>query len=108
MCSSAGCTQYLFPHKDSYKKDYFVPDFGMDHDILDAQNNEFDAKKFLAKRKFKEFDEESSSKVDDKKLDKEAEEAIKEIATPKELKPKAAAQKAKAKVEEPPAATATL
>jgi len=34
-CNSSGCTQYLFPKskEDDYPKDYFVPNFGMDHDI---------------------------------------------------------------------------
>jgi len=33
ICSSAGCTQYEHPHKDTYKMNYFVPNFGKDHDI---------------------------------------------------------------------------
>jgi len=34
-CSSAGCTQYLFPKskEDDHPVDYFVPNFGMDKDI---------------------------------------------------------------------------
>lgn len=34
-CNSSGCTQYLFPKDktNDYPKDYFVPNFGMDHDI---------------------------------------------------------------------------
>ena len=33
ICNSAGCTQYLHPHKDGYPKDYFVADFGLDEDV---------------------------------------------------------------------------
>ena len=33
VCNSAGCTQYLHPKKDDFKKNYFVPSFGRDHDI---------------------------------------------------------------------------
>jgi hypothetical protein len=34
ICSSAGCTQYEHPHPKSHPMDYFVPNFGVDHDIL--------------------------------------------------------------------------
>lgn len=54
MCSSAGCTQYLFPKgPDDPPRNYFVPDFGLDNDILSAQQNEANAKKFLALAKNK-------------------------------------------------------
>jgi hypothetical protein len=35
-CNSSGCTQYLFPKskENDYPKDYAVPNFGVDHDIL--------------------------------------------------------------------------
>jgi hypothetical protein len=34
ICSSAGCTQYKQPEGDAgHPMDYFVPDFGVDHDI---------------------------------------------------------------------------
>jgi len=33
ICSSAGCTQYEHPKKKGYPMDYFVPNFGKDHDI---------------------------------------------------------------------------
>ena len=33
ICNSAGCTQYLHPKKDDFKKNYFVPDFGRDNEI---------------------------------------------------------------------------
>jgi hypothetical protein len=33
ICSSAGCTQYLHPKIETYPMDYFVPDFGLDHEI---------------------------------------------------------------------------
>ena len=34
-CSSAGCVQFLFPKskENTHPMDYFVPNFGMDHDI---------------------------------------------------------------------------
>jgi len=35
ICSSAGCTQYKQPEGEpGHPMDYFVPDFGVDHDIL--------------------------------------------------------------------------
>lgn len=35
ICSSAGCTQYEHPSKPlGYKLDYFVPNFGADHDVV--------------------------------------------------------------------------
>ena len=41
ICSSAGCDQYKHPEKeDDFKKDYFVPHFGQDHDIKDSFNSE--------------------------------------------------------------------
>jgi len=34
ICSSAGCTQYKLPDDGPrYPMDYFVPNFGVDHDI---------------------------------------------------------------------------
>ena len=33
ICNSAGCTQYLHPKLDDFKKNYFVPNFGRDHEI---------------------------------------------------------------------------
>ena len=33
ICNSAGCTQYLHPKVDDFKKNYFVPNFGRDHEI---------------------------------------------------------------------------
>ena len=33
ICNSAGCTQYLHPKAEEFKKNYFVPNFGRDHDI---------------------------------------------------------------------------
>ena len=36
ICSSAGCTQYKHKKKDrGYKINYFVPNFGVDKDIID-------------------------------------------------------------------------
>ena len=45
-CSSAGCTQYKFPEPDEKKKiprDYPVPDFGPDRDIVDTIQHERNA-----------------------------------------------------------------
>jgi len=36
ICSSAGCTQYKQPEVESHPMDYFVPNFGVDHDIKDS------------------------------------------------------------------------
>ena len=37
ICNSSGCTEYLFPKgPDSPPIDYPVPDFGIDHNILDS------------------------------------------------------------------------
>lgn len=33
VCSSAGCNQYLHMKKKSHDVDYFVPDYGYDHDL---------------------------------------------------------------------------
>jgi len=41
-CNSSGCTQYLFPKSEEEKKiprDYFVPNFGVDHDILASERD---------------------------------------------------------------------
>jgi hypothetical protein len=34
ICSSAGCTQYEHPKVESHPMDYFVPNFGVDQDII--------------------------------------------------------------------------
>ena len=40
ICSSAGCTQYKTKKTPlGYDLDYFVPNFGVDHDILDTQKS---------------------------------------------------------------------
>ena len=39
VCSSAGCTQYLHPEVDGFKKNYFVPDFGVDKDIVSTEDS---------------------------------------------------------------------
>lgn len=41
ICSSAGCEEYLHPKSKEvdWPKDYFVPDFGQDHDIIGAIDN---------------------------------------------------------------------
>lgn len=33
ICSSAGCDQYKHPKKEGHPMDYFVPNFGRDHDM---------------------------------------------------------------------------
>ena len=41
ICSSAGCDQYKHPEKeDEPPRDYDVPDFGQDRDIMDSLENE--------------------------------------------------------------------
>lgn len=41
ICSSSGCTQYKQPEgPPSHPMDYFVPNFGVDHDILATESNE--------------------------------------------------------------------
>ena len=38
ICSSAGCTEYK-PAPDAHPMDYFVPDFGVDHTIIQSLND---------------------------------------------------------------------
>jgi len=40
ICSSAGCTEYKNKSVPTYPMDYFVPNFGMDHDIKKSENSE--------------------------------------------------------------------
>ena len=48
ICGSAGCTQYLHPPaKPGYPMDYFVPNFGVDHDIIHTENSAKQAEKQL-------------------------------------------------------------
>merc|ERR1711990_1221396 len=40
ICSSAGCSQYEHPKKkDGYAMNYFVPNFGVDQEIKDHDEN---------------------------------------------------------------------
>lgn len=39
ICSSAGCTQYEHPKFEGHPMDYPVPNFGVDHGILDNHNS---------------------------------------------------------------------
>ena len=40
ICNSAGCTQFLHPKKDDdFKKEYIVPNFGVDKEILQNHNS---------------------------------------------------------------------
>ena len=46
ICSSAGCDQYLHPvAPDAHPVDYFVPNFGVDHEIKDNFNSLGEAEK---------------------------------------------------------------
>lgn len=47
ICSSAGCTQYEHPKLETYPMDYPVPNFGVDHGILAAENSISAAEKQL-------------------------------------------------------------
>ena len=48
ICSSAGCTQYKQPEGEAgHPMDYFVPNFGMDQDIMDSQRHESNAIKTI-------------------------------------------------------------
>ena len=47
ICNSAGCTQYLAPERNSYPVNYFVPNFGLDRDIIDTHENINDAERNL-------------------------------------------------------------
>ena len=47
ICSSAGCTQYKAPKVDTHPMDYFVPNFGMDHNIKDSIEDEKVASKLV-------------------------------------------------------------
>ena len=47
VCSSAGCTQFLHPSEEGWKKNYFVPDFGVDKDILATQKSIASAEKAI-------------------------------------------------------------
>jgi len=49
ICSSAGCTQYEHPKIDSHPMDYPVPNFGVDHGILAAENSIAAAEKQLGR-----------------------------------------------------------
>ena len=50
ICNSAGCTQYLHPSEEGWKKNYFVPNFGKDHDIEETQKSIASAEKAVAKK----------------------------------------------------------
>jgi len=40
ICNSSGCTQYKHPPSgDDWPKNYGVPNFGVDADVLDTQSN---------------------------------------------------------------------
>ena len=50
ICTSAGCTQFKHPKKEGFKKDYFVPNFGVDHDINVNMNSLAVAEKQLGRK----------------------------------------------------------
>lgn len=49
ICNSAGCTQYLHPYVEGFKKDYHVPDLGMDQDIKSTEKSEKTAEDIVKK-----------------------------------------------------------
>jgi len=63
ICSSAGCTQYEHPKKKGYPMDYFVPNFGKDHEIGTTDESLSIAEKQL-KHKFVINDAPKSDKKD--------------------------------------------
>jgi hypothetical protein len=58
ICNSSGCTQYKHPHKDSYPKDYFVADFGLDEDVKASQSHEKAAEGTVGHKWSPKWDEE--------------------------------------------------
>ena len=69
ICSSAGCEQFKHPEKEEEPpKDYFVPNFGQDSDIIHSLNSERVASKLVGHNwKFKTDD--SLEKYRNKALD---------------------------------------
>lgn len=63
ICSSAGCTQYKHPHKESHDKDYFVPNFGGDSDINRSNESAKTAEAELGHTWTPKFDEEEDEWV---------------------------------------------
>jgi len=63
ICSSAGCTQYKHPSPETHKMNYFVPDFGKDHDIRTSEDNAAAAEKVLGHTFTPKFDEEKDEWV---------------------------------------------
>ena len=39
ICNSAGCTQYLHPTTEDWDKNYFVPNFGADTEMIAAKKS---------------------------------------------------------------------
>ena len=58
ICSSAGCTQYKHPTLDKHPMNYFVPDFGKDHDIKQSENSASAAESKLGHTFTPKYDEE--------------------------------------------------
>ena len=47
ICNSAGCTQFRKADPAGHPMNYFVPDFGVDRDIIDNHENMKDAESLL-------------------------------------------------------------
>lgn len=63
ICSSAGCTQYKHPHKDTHDMDYFVPNFGKDNDIKKSDESALSSEAALGHTWTPKFDEEEDEWV---------------------------------------------
>ena len=63
ICSSAGCTQYEHPHKETHKMNYFVPNFGKDHDIKASEDSALKSEQTLGHTFTPKFDEEKDEWV---------------------------------------------
>jgi len=63
ICSSAGCTQYKHPSKDGHKMNYFVADFGKDHDVKASEDSAEKAEATLGHTFTPKYDEEKDEWV---------------------------------------------
>lgn len=63
ICSSAGCTQYEHPHPSTHKMNYFVPNFGKDHNIVQSDESAQQAEEQLGHTWTPTFDEEKDEWV---------------------------------------------
>ena len=83
ICNSAGCTQYLHPKVEDFKKNYFVPNFGRDHDI-NVNFNSLDVAEAQLGHKWKFPKGEKKKKVVEYKTDLAYDEDV--ISTEKNIK----------------------